>query len=235
MGNSFRQAVAGIFSEKRMNSKVMLEGHLHSIKERINSSNDKYVLVAQDTTYYNYCGHDSMEGLGKIQGNVKGIMQHNSLVISEFSIPLGVLGQEYWSRGGSKPYEGIESQKWHRALETVNSELGTIEKQVVLLQDREADIFSFFQAPRSASVGLIVRVHQPPNIEIESSGEIFKLDMMLEKISPMGTKRVTINRNGKEITLELILRKEKVNVIADIKAKNLQKTKGLCGCISSFR
>jgi hypothetical protein len=81
-----------------MTSEVMIEGHLASTKQRIEQSDGEYILVAQDTVYYNFSGHEAMTGLGQIQGNVKGIMQHNLLGISETGIPLGLLGQEYWSR-----------------------------------------------------------------------------------------------------------------------------------------
>jgi hypothetical protein len=211
-----------------MNPSVMLEGHIASTKQRINQSEGEYILVAQDTTYYNYSGHQAMAGLGKIQGNVKGIMQHNLLGISEIGIPLGVLGQEYWSRESSQNYQGKESEKWLRGLATVNRELGETDKKVVLIQDREADIYSFFQAERAASVDLIVRVHEPRKLEIVESGEICQLEQMNEKLAEVGEKRVKILRKGKEVTLVLSLRAGKVNVLAGKNNRlDKQKTEGL--------
>jgi hypothetical protein len=228
MGNSFRQTVAGIFSDKRMKPPVMLEGHIKSTKERIRQSEGEYILVAQDTTYYNYSGHQAMAGLGKIQGKVKGLMQHNLLAISERGIPLGILGQEYWSRESSQNYQGKESEKWLRGLAAVNQELGERAKKVVLIQDREADIYEFFQAERAGSVELMVRVHEPRKLEIVESGEIWKLEQMNEKLPIVGEKRVTIFRKGQEITLVLSVRAGKVNVLG---GKNNQtgkpKTAGL--------
>ncbi len=196
-----------------MKPAVMLEGHIISTKARIGNSAGEYILVAQDTTYYNYTGHQAMAGLGKIQGNVKGLMQHNLLAISECGIPLGVLGQEYWSRESSQNYQGKESEKWLRGLETVNRELGECAKKVVLMQDREADIYSFFQAERAESVELIVRVHEPRSLEIVESGEIYKLAEMSGKLPEVGEKRVTIFRKGKEVTLVLAVRAGRVNVL----------------------
>lgn len=86
-----------------MTPEVMLAGHIIATKARISQSEGEYILVAQDTTYDHYSGHQAMQGLGWIQGHVKGIMQHNLLAISELGIPLGVLGQEYWSRQSSQP------------------------------------------------------------------------------------------------------------------------------------
>lgn len=211
-----------------MTPTVMLEGHIASTKQRIEQSAGEYVLVAQDTTYYNYSGHRAMAGLGQIQGNVKGIMQHNLLAISESGIPLGLLGQEYWSRESNQKYQGKESEKWFRGLAAVNRELGESAKKVVLIQDREADIYSFFQAERAASVDLIVRVHEPRNLEIVETGEICRLEQMTQKLAQVGEKRVKIWRKGKEVTLVLSIQAGKVNVLAG-KKNRLEKpqTEGL--------
>ena len=157
-----------------MTSTVMQEGHLSATKERIQADEGEYLLVAQDTTYYNYRGQQAMAGLGKIQGNLKGVMQHNLLALSETGMPLGLLGQEYWSRESRHPYQGEkESEKWGKGLAIVNREWGGTGKKVVLIQDREADIFAFFQAERAPGVELLVRVHEPRKMEVlGGSGEI---------------------------------------------------------------
>jgi hypothetical protein len=228
MGKSFRQTVAGIFSDPRMSESLMQEGHLDSTKSSISQSEGEYTLVAQDTTFYNYSGHHAMSGLGKIQGKVKGIVHHNLLSISELGIPLGLIGQEYWSRESEKSYEGKESKKWSKGLKMVNDELGNIYKKVVLIQDREADIFSFFQAHREPSVELLVRVHQPRNLEIVESGEVCNLASTASNLAFLGEKRVNIFREGKEITLVLSLQSGRVNVLKDKKdLSNSKKTQHL--------
>jgi hypothetical protein len=113
-------------------------------------------------------------------------------------------------------------------LAVVNRELDGIDKRVVLIQDREADIYSFFQATRAKSVDLIVRVHYPRNIEIVESGEVCKLEQMREKLEVVGEKQITISRNGREITLVLSLRAASVNVLAGKHNKTgKSKTDGL--------
>ena len=207
-----------------MKPAVMQEGHLSATKERISASDGEYILVAQDTTYYNYSGQQAMEGLGKIQGQVKGIMQHNVLALSERGIPLGLLGQEYWSRESSHPYQGKkESEKWGKGLQIVNRELGGTEKTVVLMQDREADIFEFFQAERAPGVELLVRVHEPRKMEVLHSGEVAKLEEMSGKLPVVGEKRVVITRQNKEMTLVLSLQGGAVNVLSGAG----KKTQGL--------
>lgn len=191
----------------------MQAGHLSATKERIQADNGEYLLVAQDTTYYNYSGQQAMAGLGKIQGNVKGIMQHNLLALSETGLPLGLLGQEYWSRESRHPYQGEkESEKWGKGLALVNRELGGTGKKVVLIQDREADIFAFFQAERVPGIELLVRVHEPRKMAVVHSGEVAKLAEMPGKLPVVGEKRVVITRQNKEITLVLALQGGAVNV-----------------------
>jgi hypothetical protein len=212
LGNSFRQTIAGLFADQRMNTEVMLAGHVSATKVRIKEYGGAYVLVPQDTTTYNYTGHGAMAGLGKLQGKVKGILQHNVLALSETGQPLGILGQEYWSRDGSQPYNGIESAKWERGLALVNRELGDIAQTVVLIQDREGDVGSFFAAPRAPNVELLTRVHEPRQIEVVASGFVGKLPDLHEQLPLRREKRVVIMREGREVTLVLQLSGGAVNV-----------------------
>ena len=62
--------MAGIFADPRMTPTVMQEGHLSATKERIQADTGEYILVAQDTTYYNYSGQQAMAGLGNSKGNI---------------------------------------------------------------------------------------------------------------------------------------------------------------------
>jgi Transposase DDE domain len=215
MGNSFRQTVAGIFSNTKMGPSIMLEGHLSNTLQRAMASSGEYLIAAQDTTHYNYSGHKQMAGLGAIQGNVKGIMQHNVLLMNELGHPLGLVDQQYWTRKGGKDFGGKESLKWGNGLEAVNKHLGTSEKKVVLVQDREADIFDFFRAGRAPCVDLLVRVHQPRNMEVLANHVVAKLDTIGEHLGDFGTKEVLLERNHREVKLALRLKAGAVDVLSD--------------------
>lgn len=188
-----------------MNTEVMLSGHVRATKARIQEAGGAYVLVPQDTTTYNYTGHAAMTGLGKLQGKVKGLLQHNVLALSETGLPLGILGQEYWSREGSQPYDGKESAKWERGLAVVNRELGDLPQTVVLIQDREGDVGSFFAAPRAPNIELLTRVHEPRPLEVVYSGVVGKLPDLHEQLPLRSEKRVVITRERREVTLVLQL------------------------------
>ena len=215
MGNSFRQTVAGIFSDARMNEDVMLSSHVIATQARAKATEGDYLIASQDTTFYNYTGHEHMEGLGKLQGGILGVLQHNVLLTSEKGVPLGLIDQQYWSRESAVAFDGKESLKWERGLRAVNDRLAAVGKKVVVVQDREADVFSFFKHPRASKVELLVRVHQPRNLEVAASGEVSKLAGLRETLPPVGQKTATISREGKQVTLSLSLQACKVHVLPD--------------------
>jgi hypothetical protein len=98
----------------------MLSGHQQETIKRVANSGGDYIIAVQDTTYYNYTGHQQLSGIGKIQGKIKGLLQHNLLVMHQGGMPLGVFSQEYWTRKGGSidlPAGEKESQKWLKGLE----------------------------------------------------------------------------------------------------------------------
>ncbi len=212
MGPTFRQTIAGLFAHQTMNESVMLEGHLQATLQRAQASEGEYLVAAQDTTYYNYSTHQAMTGLGTIQGDIKGVMQHNVLLMTQTGQPLGLLDQQYWSRQGDKPFVGKESQKWTNGLAAVNQHLGQSAKPVVVVQDREADIVAFFTAQRAASVALLVRVHQPRQLELIASGQRRKLTELVAHLPVMGHHQVEVLRQHKVVRLRLSLQACQVHV-----------------------
>ncbi len=229
LGNSFRQTVGRIFSDKRMNESKMLASHIDQTKARIKASEGEYVICAQDTTSFNYNGHGGMEGLGYLQGKHRGLYQHNLMAINQLGVPMGILHQEYWSRESAiKSYDGVESQKWFRGLDSVNSKLSDIGKRAVLVQDREGDIFDFFKAKREENVELLVRVHQPRHLEIVEAGMTKKLSDIKDHLKVLGERQVQIWREGSEVHLTLRIRSAAVNVLPPKdKSPTLHKTQGL--------
>lgn len=120
------------------------------------------------------------------------------MLINETARCLGLLDQQYWTRKGGKDFEGKESLKWEKGLAAINRHLAKIDKKVVSVADREADIFEFFKAERASSVELLVRVHQPRKIEISANKEVVKLDSIALHLKDFDTKEVLIQRNNRE-------------------------------------
>lgn len=208
MGNSFRQTVAGLFSRDEMKPSTMLSGHVAATRARAQASDSEYLIAAQDTTYYNYSGQAQMSGLGVIQGKVRGLMQHNVLLMDEGGQPLGVIDQQYWTRGGAMdwPSSQKESQKWFNGLAAVNQQAKG-SKRWVVTADRESDIFEFFKAPREANVDLLVRVFQPRRVEVVTAGVVCPLPAVCAHLDDYGHESVQIERQikGQRRTVELTL------------------------------
>ena len=209
LGNSFRQTVAGLFARDEMNASTMLSGHVAATRARVQASASEYLIAAQDTTYYNYSGQGQMSGLGIIQGKVRGLMQHNVLLLNEDGLPLGVLDQQYWTRGGAMdwPSHQKESQKWFNALAAVNQQAQGSKPRWVVTGDRESDIFDFFKAPRESNVELLVRVFQPRRVEVATAGVVCPLPTVTPHLDDYGHYSVQIERQveGKRRTVELTL------------------------------
>ena len=197
-----------------MKPEIMLSGHIEETLGRASNCGGEYVIAAQDTTYYNYTGQKKMEGLGKIQGKTFGLMQHNILLMSQKGKPLGIMGQKYWTREGGMDLDvgEKESDKWEKSLSLINEKASKIGQKVVLVEDREADIFSFFKAEREKNVELLVRVYQPRNLELVATGLVKPLPEMVMELWDYGTKKVLVRRNNREVELTLSLKAGKVNV-----------------------
>jgi hypothetical protein len=129
------------------------------------------VVVAQDTTELNYTTHRAKTGLGHIGSDksLRGVLVHTALAVGRDGVPLGVIGQKCWVRPDADfaktvrrrqmPIEAKESYKWIEGLRWAErlSEQAT---QVIVVADREGDVYEDLSAPRRANVSLIVRAAQ---------------------------------------------------------------------------
>lgn len=197
-----------------MTSEIMLSGHIAATVARANASDSDYLIAAQDTTYYNYFGHESLSGLGVIQGKLQGLMQHNVLLCDDSGLPLGLLAQQYWTRQGGMdlPPDVKESQKWFNGLSAVNQQAKGSDKRWVVTCDREGDIFEFFKAERAPNVDLLVRVFQPRRVEVLSDGTVRHLSTVVEHLDDYGQYSLQIDRNHRSVELTLQLQAAAVSI-----------------------
>jgi hypothetical protein len=97
----------------------------------------------------------------------RGLLLHTLLAISPTGVPLGVLRQFTWTRPleqlGKRhrrrktPLQAKESQRWLDGLAAAAEGLPQ-HPHVVVMGDRESDLFDLFAAPRPSRVDLLVRV-----------------------------------------------------------------------------
>jgi hypothetical protein len=167
------------------NPRVQPEDILHSHAEQAVQRGSQYpvVLVAQDTTEINLTNHPATQGMGYLGSpHCRGLLLHSLLAISPTGIPLGIVGQAAWVR----PLDQLgkrhrrrkaalrekESQRWLDGL-TTTAERFAQHPQVVLMGDRESDLFDLFAAPRPQNVELLVRVCRE-NRRVEHSTKYLK-------------------------------------------------------------
>jgi hypothetical protein len=212
---SSRQTLSAIFSNKRMNESVMLSSHIHTTKLRCQKDESEYLLVPQDTTYYNYHKHSKLSGLGMIGTSLRGIVQHNTLVLNEKGVSLGLIKQHNWTRKGEKDFSNTsekESQKWINSIEAVNEHLSGVGKKIVSICDREGDFFDLFKYQRKDDTYLLIRLYENRFYEICNTSKWYKLGECEEHLQDEGSKKVQIFRNKKEVMLTLSVRAGAVSV-----------------------
>lgn len=171
---SQRKAISHILHHEKTSAQDLLQGHIAATKLR--SLNTGLLLIASDTTWADFTTHSATEGLGLISSNAhqRGFLIHSALAMTPEGIPLGVLHQKSWVRdpqefGTAKErrkraFEDKESHKWVEALQGVEEALPP-QQRALLIQDREADIFDFFCAPRRKQIDFLIRATQPRRVE----------------------------------------------------------------------
>jgi hypothetical protein len=164
------KAAYGLFDNEKVTPELILAPHQERTQGRMLSH--RLVLAVQDTTFLDYTTHPKTEGLGPIgteEQDIRGLVNHTTLAITEQGLPLGVLAQKSWARDEedagsarkrkSRAIEEKESYKWIESLEEVRrlSPEGVL---VVNVCDREADIYEYFQEATNNGDKILLRATQ---------------------------------------------------------------------------
>ena len=177
-GSDGRQAAHRIFEHPTTTVAGLLQGHYAQTAQRCQAAaaDGELILVAQDTTSFNYDTHPATTGLGLIgDGRAQGLLAHSALALTSSGLPLGLLHLELWARDpatrgqrrsrASRPTAEKESQKWLTGLAAVEAALPA-SQPVLVIQDREADVFAFLAAPRRPNTQLLLRAGQPRQVSL---------------------------------------------------------------------
>jgi hypothetical protein len=166
-GKAGAKAAYRFFDNQRVQATKILAAHAEKAVKR--AGEHKVVLAPQDTTTWSLGHHPATEGLGPVTSVQKsqGLLVHSTLLLCPQGTPLGVIDQQVWARApedyGSrrqarqKQVQEKESQCWLNSLVAVQQALPE-HPQVVVIGDRESDLFDLFAAPRRCGVDLLVRV-----------------------------------------------------------------------------
>jgi hypothetical protein len=172
------KAAYRLLQHKSASLQQFLSGHKETTLSR--AASESVVLAIQDTTSLNYTTHQATEGLGPIASTgadaTLGLEVHSLLLANLAGTPLGLLDVQTWARdprtyGQSKdrsdqPTKAKESQKWLNGYAAADAAAKRLERtQVVVVGDREADVFDLFQTASKGHAQLLVRATHPRRIQ----------------------------------------------------------------------
>jgi len=172
----------------------------------------KYVVCIEDTTEINLSSHSKRikkdDYIGTTNAKNKqglGFFMHPSLVLDAIEgIPYGYADIKVWSRAkefqskkqrnyNSLPIEEKESYKWLEVSKNTKTALRDIVEGMVIIQDREGDIYEQFAVVPEAGVDLLIRAGNDRRLKDKT-----KLFSCLSDQEAQGTYEVVVDaKKGK--------------------------------------
>jgi hypothetical protein len=92
-----------------------------------------------------------------------------------------------------RPIAEKESKKWIDVLKDAEAAFDE-DQPLLLIQDREADIFAFMAAPRRPTTHLLIRAFQPRRVEVNPGDRATKLFDALHSAPVLGDFTITVPR-----------------------------------------
>lgn len=187
-------------ASKQVEAEQIRSGHRAKTIERMKT--EACVLVAQDTSELNYTAHKKKEGLGGLRHAwERGLYLHSGLAIRPDGVPLGLVYQQVWARRidseRSKAERRItktkdkESQRWIDTLHLCQ-EVIPGDKQIVIIADREADMYDLLATERQNNVDLLVRAVQ--NRRVDHPAMYLQEAVLTQR--PSGQMQVEVSRQA---------------------------------------
>lgn len=203
VGHGGRQTANRLFRNEETQIDGLLAGHFPQTAARCGQHD--LVLLVQDTTFLNYTSHKATVGLGPIgtTSALRGLVAHSVLAVSPQGQPIGLLHLDIWARAVDAPRSRDtkrkllnaekESRKWGDGLKSAQSRLPA-SQQAIVVCDREADVFSFFSAPRRKNIDLLVRAARPRIVEVATGDGSHRTDLLTAaaEAESVGEMRVTV-------------------------------------------
>jgi len=201
------KAAYRFFQNPKVTEDKILSSHILSTQAR--AAGYKKVLVLQDTSTINFNTHSKTKGLSRTAKTSdgfesQGLKLHSSLMLTEKGLPLGLIDQHISLKTHIKednsykrkqiPREKKESFKWFRSLNEIESR--SPDQEVILVCDREADIYELFEDCLDKGIDFVIRARQSRMLEDEEIGDIGLFDRLgLEPVA--ANTQVEIGSSGK--------------------------------------
>jgi hypothetical protein len=168
------KAAYRFFENPRVTPDKILEQHYANTSARILA--EEKVIVVQDTSELDFCRHRATRGLGSIGPKKEdgyepqGLLFHTTMAFTDKGLPLGLMDHHIWARPEGRknrkalgsyahhslPIEKKESFKWIRGLRATSERT---KLPVIMVADREADIFELFDEGLAEGIDLVIRLH----------------------------------------------------------------------------
>jgi hypothetical protein len=203
------KAAYRLLNHESANLDTLLSGHREATLSRC--AEYPIVFAIQDTTSLNYSTHESVEGLGPIGSSgateTLGLEVHSVMCSTVDGVPLGLLDINAWARDPAeygkhaeryrKPTKEKESQKWVRGYQAAEEAAKRLKNtRVVVVGDREADMFDLFELAQGGQADLLVRAIYPRRV-LKECGEVEgKIWDLVAAEDIAGTATAHIPRSG---------------------------------------
>jgi hypothetical protein len=212
-GQSGAQAISRFLGRPEVTVESVLEPHRSETFYRVQGYDR--VIAVQDTSHLDFGGREDLEGAGPIGTGDRslGLMMHTTLMVSPDKTPLGVAGIQIWARGPNekgkrkdrrkKPVDDKESRKWLVGLD--DAEACTPHgKRLLVVGDRESDVYALFVAQRRETTDLLVRLNHNRAIKDDEHSYIYDA---VASAPVLGEYKIVIprrsSRKEREATLEI--------------------------------
>lgn len=162
---SATKAAYRFFDSERVKPEDIRDAHRQSTIQRV--KNYKTVLILQDTTNLDFTNHPHTKNIGYLDNILqRGLKVHSTIAATTDGVPLGLIHQEILVRDPQnlgkrhqrhkRDTKDKESQRWLTALQKSQDAVPE-EVHIIIVADREADIYDLFAAPRRPGVDLLIR------------------------------------------------------------------------------
>jgi hypothetical protein len=204
-GPGLRQAAHRLLEHPATTIAGLLAGHIEQTAARCGEQ--EVVLAVQDSTDFDYTTHKATTGLGPLgRGQGRGLMGHTVLAVTPAGLPLGLLHLAIWARDPAQRGQrhdrrkrataAKESQKWLTGLQATEAALPP-EQRVILVADREADVFAYLAAPRRPTTALLFRACRPRMVIVDPlAGDPVRASLLAvaQSAPTVGQMRITLPR-----------------------------------------
>ena len=211
------KAAYRFFSNKRVKEADILAPHIKESIERIRLH--KTVLLAQDTTYFNFPNRKKTTGLdktarSKLSKETEGLMLHNTLAITDSGVPLGLIDQHFIERKelyGNNRKENRKIRHWNSSVDEKESIrwINTLKKahainfgdtRIIHIADRESDFYEFFREGLDLGANVLIRAARNRSINKTNRREApseYLFDYLKQK-EAQGKIAIKLQVNGTE-------------------------------------